>query len=258
MATRPDSVQQADCADPADPVASFDLPTAILRTTQQAFAGLADAVPLVLAPQWAMHQGTLRGQPVTIATDVWQTTVLGWARVALLQAGPRTSVVSVLLFPRLAYDLPLCGAEVVSINGRINLAVMDWVPMSASRATPPALAAIRAQFAHYPNDPELPDWVAASFSPHLLYLRPKPRIAPADLHAAYTAYLHGYLQLCATATPHGDPAQTFAAQQHFSLDDMAKTPGGAMLARLFGAEWAAAYSHAVLFRPGGAYTTPPT
>ena len=257
MATGPDSGQPTDHVHPADPIAQFDLPTAILRTTQQAFAELADAVPLELAPQWATHRGTLREQPVTIATYVWQTAVLGWARVALLNVGTRTSVVSVLLFPRLEYDLPLCGAEVVSINGSINLAVMDWVPMSQHRAPPATLPAVRAQFAHYPNDPELPDWVAASFSPHLLYLRPRASIPLPDLHAAYTAYLHGYLQLCATATPHGDPAQTFAAQQHFSLDDMAKTPGGSMLARLFGAEWAAAYSHAVLFRPGGGYTTPP-
>lgn len=226
MATFPEAAQHAERADPADPAALVDLPTAMLRTTQQAFTGLADAVPLELAPQWARHQGTLREQSATIATYVWQTAVLGWARVALLRVGTRTSVVSVLLFPRLEYDLPLCGAEVVSINGSINLAVMDWVPMSQHRPMPATLPAIRAQFAHYPNDPELPDWVAASFSPHLLYLRPRASIPVSDLHAAYTTYLHGYLQLCATATPHGDPAQTFAAQQHFSLADMANARRG--------------------------------
>ncbi len=233
------------------------LPAAMLATTQQAFARLPDAEPHLLEPHWAHHTGQMRDQVVTIESYVWQTPVLGWARVALLQAGTRTTVISVLLFPRLAYDLPLMGAEVVSVKGAVNLAVMDWVPMNPDALLPPALPAIRQQFAAHPNDPALPDWVAGSFSPHLLYLRPHADVQAAVLLAAYTAYLHGYLALCGQATPHGDPQATFAAQSHFSLDDMAKTPGGAMLARLFGAEWAAAFAHEVLFRPGGGYATAP-
>lgn len=227
----------------------FSLPADMLTATRAAVAFLPQTAALPLDAPWAEHRGSIRDQEAVIQSYAWHTPVLAWLRVAHLAVGSRTSVLSLLVFPRLEYDLPLLGAEVVGINGSINLLVIDWVPMNPDKPHPPTLRAIRQQFAHYPNDEALPDWAAESFSPHLLYLRPKTDIPAPDMLQMFTAYLHGYLELCATATPQGDPQQTFAAQRRFSLEDMSKTPGGAMLARLFGEEWASAYAEAFLFRP---------
>ena len=44
------------------------------------------------------------------------------------------------MFPRLEYDLPILGMDIVGVKGRISLAVLDCSPVAMDRSLPPVYA----------------------------------------------------------------------------------------------------------------------
>ncbi|MDQ2996361.1 MAG: phytochromobilin:ferredoxin oxidoreductase, partial [Chloroflexota bacterium] len=164
--------------------------------------------------------------------------------------GPRAQVFSALGIPRAAFDLPLFGAEVVCISGSVTVVVLDWIPLFPNSLYLDGLPAIRRRFDHFPSGGDLPAWAAESFSPAVLFSRPRGAVPDADILQAFTTYLVGYLNLCDQTMPHGNPRRTRTAQLRYCTAHESHDPGGAMLAKIFGGEWAAGYARAFLFHLG--------
>jgi hypothetical protein len=198
--------------------------------------------------RWAQHSGQIGEQPVVLRSWAWATPALHWLRISLIDGGPRVQIFSMLSIPEPAFDLPLFGAEVVCISGAVTVVALDWMPLFPDSPYIAGLPAVRQQFDHFPPGGEFPAWAAESFSPSVLFSRPRGAIPDADILRAFTAYFTGYVDVCAHATPHGDPQQTHAAQHHYCIEHATNDPGGNMIAKMFGAEWAAQYAHSFLFR----------
>lgn len=223
------------------------LPTDLLASTRAALER-AGGRPAPVAQRWAEQEGELRGEPAVIYGHAWETDVLCWFRVSLLEGGARARVFSALGLPRATYDLPLFGAEIVVIKGAVTVVALDWMPLFADSAHVNDLAPIRQRHDAFPPGGELPPWAAEAFSPHALFSRPREAVAEGRIVAAYGDYLGGYLALCAGARPAGTPAATLAAQRAYCRSHFTNDPGANMLANIFGAEWSEAYAREFLFR----------
>jgi hypothetical protein len=220
----------------------------LLAATRAALAAHAGVCEQPAALSWAERHGRLGDDPAVMRSWAWATPALAWLRLALLDGGARTQVVSVLGIPRAAFDLPLFGAEVVCISGSATVVALDWIPLFPGSPYIERLPAIRRRFDHFPPGGDLPAWAAESFSPAALFSRPRGAVTDSDILQAFTAYFAGYLGLCDHAAPHGDPERTRAAQRRYCAAHAANDPGAAMLAKIFGAAWAASYARAFLFR----------
>jgi hypothetical protein len=220
----------------------------LLAATRAALVAIPGLCERPAAPAWAERRGRLGDDPAVMRSRAWTTPALAWLRLALLDGGTRTQVVSVLGIPRVAFDLPLFGAEVVCISGAATVVALDWIPLFPDSPYIERLPAIRRRFDNFPPGGELPAWAAESFSPAALFSRPRGAVPDSDILHAFTAYLAGYLSLCEQATPRGDPGRTRAAQQRYCAAHAAHDPGAAMLAKIFGAPWAERYASAFLFR----------
>lgn len=49
-------------------------------------------------------------------------------------------VLHCVMFPRLEYDLPILGMDIVGVKDRISLAVIDCSPVAMDRSLPPLYA----------------------------------------------------------------------------------------------------------------------
>ena len=217
------------------------------QTTRETLERIG-ADPVVVPPAWAEHHGTLREQPAVIYGYAWQTTVLRWFRLSVLQSGESARVFSALALPRVQYDLPLFGAEIVIIKEAITVVALDWMPLFAGSPHLGGLPAIRRRYDTFPPGGDLPPWAAEAFSAHALFSRPRDAVSPSQVLQAYADYLEGYLRLCAAATPRGEPHETLAAQAHYCQAHFANDPGANMLANIFGAQWSQAYAREFLFK----------
>jgi hypothetical protein len=226
----------------------MSLSTDLLAAMRAALATVPGVREQPIAASWAERQGRLGDGPAVMRSWAWTTPVLAWLRLALLDGGLRTQVISVLGIPRVAFDLPMFGAEVVCISGSVTVVALDWIPLFPNSPYLDRLPAIRRRFDHFPAGGELPAWAAESFSPAALFSRPRGAVPDSDILQAFTSYFVGYLKLCDQATAHGTPKHTRAAQQRYCMAHAAHDPGGAMLAKIFGEEWAANYARAFLFR----------
>lgn len=224
------------------------------RTTRELVGRAPGAQDAAIDPEWREAHGRLGDAPATMRSRAWRTDVLSWFRVATLECPGRCTVFSALAIPHAAHALPLFGAEVVEVRGRITVVAIDWIPIlpadrGAGHAIPEA-AAIRSRHDGFPPGDDLPPWAEASFSPHALFSRPK---APPDarrLRAALEDYLGAYLAACTASEPRADPASVRAAQEAYCREHFDNDPGGTMLRTIFGDAWAQGYARAFLFRLG--------
>ena len=220
----------------------------LLALTRVALENMPGGRAIPVARAWAEGHGSLRDEPATIYGWAWATPAVRWFRVSLLDAGSRAQVFSALALPHPDWDLPLFGAEVVSISSLVTVVAYDWIPVAGRSSYLDALTPIRRELDHFPPGGDLPPWAAESFSPHALFSRPRGALPESEIRRAFEAYLQGYLSLVSSASPHGDPRETLAAQRRYCAEHFANDPGGSMLAKIFGAPWAEGYAREFLFR----------
>ncbi|EKU20051.1 phycoerythrobilin:ferredoxin oxidoreductase, partial [Nannochloropsis gaditana CCMP526] len=115
---------------------------------------------------------------VTVA-EVFAYTVPGrirQARAAVLSTIPEEAppkVLNFVVFPDFSYDLPIFGADFVSLPGG-HLVVLDFQPVSSTSLSV-AEKALRDIHAHYsallPSHGEIPDAARSFFSPYYMFIR---------------------------------------------------------------------------------------
>lgn len=50
---------------------------------------------------------------------------------------PPVQVLHCVMYPRLEFDMPIFGMDIVGIKGKISLAVIDCSPVAMDRSLPP-------------------------------------------------------------------------------------------------------------------------
>jgi phycoerythrobilin:ferredoxin oxidoreductase len=196
-----------------------------------------------------------RETTVTTTSYAFQTDKLRQIRAAHVQGGDALQVLNFVIFPRLNYDLPFFGGDLVTLPGG-HLIAIDMQPLFHDEAYRAKYAEpIMAKFAEYqtvlPWGGDFPEEAKQFFSPAFLWTRPT-ETADVETHVlnAFSDYLTQYLSYVEAAEPVTDPDRLAAirtAQIHYLHYRAEKDPARGMFKRFYGEEWTEEYIHGFLF-----------
>ena len=216
-----------------------------------------ELAPLPIAPAHALATGAWKGAPATIETRAWRGERVTYARVARVR-GEGVAIGNVLCVPDPALrvagaPLPILGVDLVAIGERDTIVVADLSPMSAdttvvSEALAAALAADR-DVARLAAIEDLPAWARDSFSQRALAVRVAPELGPVAA-AAVRRVVDAFIALVHDARADADADDRRAVrhtQRRYAERHRDEDNGLALLARIFGNDWARGYIRGVLF-----------
>ena len=227
----------------------------VLAETERALVDALALEPLALPPELARAEGEWKGAPVRIETTAWRGPAIRYARFARI-AGAGLEIGNALCLPRHELPLPIFGADLVSLGARAGtMLAADLSPvLPAGEARDAQLASLaRRRMAAgaeaLPPGGALPAWCARWFSAHALYTRPDAAALPAAVEA-YRLYPDEMARLARPAAPAPALAPLVReAQDGYARAHREDDKGLGLLAKMFGAGWAARYLHEVLFPP---------
>ena len=193
----------------------------------------------------------------------FQSDKLRQIRAAHVQGGSSLQVLNFVIFPKLNYDLPFFGADLVTLPGG-HLIAIDMQPLFSHQAyrakyTEPIMSMFKAFEQDLPWGGDFPQEAQQYFSPAFLWTRPsETEVVQNKVYEAFCAYLDAYISFVEQAeaiTEQPQLSAIFQAQKSYSNYRAEKDPARGMLTRLYGAEWTEEYIHGFLFDLEQALTT---
>jgi len=269
-----------------------------------------DGTPMFLdsevVPDNFLHKSAPSGGPSSPNTSIEikvqglksmsdENRIISYARYALLETTqpenqssilPGIQVLNLVLFPNKSYELPIFGADLVSLPGNKHLVAIDFQPLRTEGLILPISFQKRLEETHnkykhsFPWGGDIPPQAKRFFSPYALWTRigsyPKSKetgeaasTVVADTHEAavqviqthvqqaFKDYLDLYLDLVVASRFNTCEKTTSQLEQgHVAYVDYRRTndPARPLLKRLYGEEWSEALIETVLFPESGPYT----
>jgi phycoerythrobilin:ferredoxin oxidoreductase len=185
-----------------------------------------------------------------------QSQKLRQIRAAHVQGGKSLQVLNFVIFPRLNYDLPFFGADLVTLPGG-HLIALDMQPLFRddpayqAKYTEPFLPIFQAHQQYLEWGGDFPEEARPFFSPAFLWTRPKETaVVETQVFAAFQDYLKAYLDFVDPAESVSDPtalAEIEQAQLRYLRYRAEKDPARGMFKRFYGEAWTEEYIHGFLF-----------
>jgi phycoerythrobilin:ferredoxin oxidoreductase len=173
-----------------------------------------------------------------------------------VQGGNALQVLNFVIFPRLDYDLPFFGADLVTLPGG-HLIALDMQPLFRddltyqAKYTQPIWSIFQTYQQHLPWGGDFPEEAQPFFSPAFLWTRPQAtETVETHVFEAFKAYLQAYLDFVDRAEKVTTPEQHEAiqhAQLRYLRYRAEKDPARGMFTRFYGSEWTEEYIHGFLF-----------
>jgi phycoerythrobilin:ferredoxin oxidoreductase len=197
-----------------------------------------------------------RQEEVLTTSTAFQSPKLRQIRAAHVQGGKALQVLNFVIFPRLNYDLPFFGGDLVTLPGG-HLIALDMQPLFRddleyqAKYTQPILPIFESYQQHLPWGGDFPEEARPFFSPAFLWTRPQEDEAvKTHVFAAFQEYLTAYLNFVDRAEPITDPQhlqEIQEAQLRYLRYRAEKDPARGMFKRFYGEEWTEEYIHGFLF-----------
>jgi phycoerythrobilin:ferredoxin oxidoreductase len=195
-------------------------------------------------------------EEVLTTSYAFQSSKLRQIRAAHVQGGSSLQVLNFVIFPRLDYDLPFFGADLVTLSGE-HLIALDMQPLFRddpayqAKSTQPILPLFEAHRQHLEWGGDFPAEAQPFFSPAFLWTRPKATVVvESHVFSAFKDYLQAYLDFVDQATPVTN-SQSLAAIETAQLPYLRyrveKDPARGMFTRFYGPEWTEEYIYGFLF-----------
>jgi len=195
-------------------------------------------------------------EPVLTTSYGFQSPKLRQIRAAHVQGGQSLQVLNFVIFPRLNYDLPFFGADLVTLPGG-HLIAIDMQPLFSqnpayqARYSEPIMSMFHDYQQKLPWGGDFPEEAQKYFSPAFLWTRPsETNVVESSVFKAFSDYLDAYLNFVRQAEEITDSqtlAEIFQAQKSYANYRAEKDPARGMLTRLYGSEWTEEYIHGFLF-----------
>ncbi|MEO1340151.1 MAG: phycoerythrobilin:ferredoxin oxidoreductase [Cyanobacteria bacterium J06635_13] len=195
-------------------------------------------------------------EPVLTTSYGFQSAKLRQIRAAHVQGGNSLQVLNFVIFPRLNYDLPFFGADLVTLPGG-HLIAIDMQPLFSqdeayqAKYSKPIMPMFHEYQKDLPCGGDFPEEAQQYFSPAFLWTRPEAaEVVENTVFHAFCDYLTAYINFVEQATAVSDSQQLaaiFQAQKSYANYRAEKDPARGMLTRLYGAEWTEEYIHGFLF-----------
>lgn len=197
-----------------------------------------------------------RQETVLTTSYAYQSPKLRQIRAAHVQGGSALQVLNFVVFPRLEYDLPFFGADLVTLPGG-HLIALDMQPLFRddvayqAKYTQPILPIFESFQSHLPWGGDFPEEAQPFFSPAFLWTRPtETEAVQTHVLEAFKAYLKAYLEFVEQAEPISDSTalqDIEQAQLRYLRYRAEKDPARGMFTRFYGPEWTEEYIHGFLF-----------
>jgi phycoerythrobilin:ferredoxin oxidoreductase len=196
-----------------------------------------------------------RQAEVLTTSYAFQSPKLRQIRAAHVQGGQALQVLNFVIFPRLNYDLPFFGGDLVTLPGG-HLIALDMQPLFQTadyqaKYTTPILPIFNRYKDKLEWGGDFPEEAQAFFSPAFLWTRPsEDSVVESTVFEAFKAYLDAYLTLVNQAEPITDSAaleRIHTAQLQYLKYRAEKDPARGMFNRFYGSEWTEEYIHGFLF-----------
>jgi phycoerythrobilin:ferredoxin oxidoreductase len=195
-------------------------------------------------------------EEVITTSYAFQSDKLRQIRAAHVQGGNSLQVLNFVIFPRLTYDLPFFGADLVTLPGG-HLIALDMQPLFRdsptyqAKYTEPILPIFHAHQPYLAWGGDFPEEAQPFFSPAFLWTRPKETsLVETQVFAAFKDYLQAYLDFVEQAEAISDPealSDIQQAQLRYLRYRAEKDPARGMFRRFYGEEWTEEYIHGFLF-----------
>lgn len=192
---------------------------------------------------------------VLTTSTAFRSEKLRQIRAAHVQGGEALQVLNFVIFPKLNYDLPFFGADLVTLPGG-HLIAIDMQPLfqnAAYRAkySDPILPMFESHRQHLEWGGDFPAEAEPFFSPAFLWTRPQEtEVVQTRVFAAFKDYLKAYLRFVDHASLVSDPIrlqEIEAAQLRYLRYRAEKDPARGMFNRFYGSDWTEEYIHGFLF-----------
>ena len=192
---------------------------------------------------------------MTTTSHAFQSPKLRQIRAAHVQGGASIQVLNFVIFPRLNYDLPFFGGDLVSLPGG-HLIALDMQPLFHTDAykakySDPVLPIFNRYKEDLPWGGDFPEEATQFFSPAFLWTRPQENeVVETTVFDAFVEYLQAYIHFVQAAEPVTDADQLATiqeAQLRYLRYRAEKDPARGMFTRFYGSEWTEEYIHGFLF-----------
>lgn len=213
-------------------------------------------IPIGFESKSALTGKGNKQEEIVTTSFAYQAPKLRQIRAAHVQGGNALQVLNFVIFPRLNYDLPFFGADLVTLPGG-HLIALDLQPLFRdsldyqAKYTHPILPIFESYQSRLPWGGDFPEEAQAFFSPAFLWTRPQHAEAvETDVFAAFKDYLQAYLTFVDQAEPVTDAQMLEEIEQahlRYQRYRAEKDPARGMFTRFYGPEWTEAYIHGFLF-----------
>ncbi|HAO09672.1 MAG TPA: phycocyanobilin:ferredoxin oxidoreductase [Planktothrix sp. UBA8407] len=209
-----------------------------------------DLEPYHLPEDLGYVEGRLEGEKLIIENKCYQTQHFRKLHLELAKVGQNLDILHCVMFPRVEYDLPMFGADLVGGRGQISAAIVDLSPTHLDRSLPlPYQNQLQLQPQQQFSQPrEIPTW-GDIFSEFCLFIRPTTPEEETKFLQIVTQYLKVHCEYAIAQKPISEEQklEIIAGQQHYCTKQQQNDKTRRVLEKAFGEEWANNYMTTVLF-----------
>ncbi len=212
-----------------------------------------DLSPYNLPADLGSVEGKLEGEKLTIENRCYQTPQFRKLHMELAKVGSMLDILHCVMFPRIEYDLPMFGCDLVGGRGGISAAIADLSPlnMNATKVTLPSnynTALSQLPELNFSQPRDLPEW-GEIFSEFCIFIRPG---SPED-EQMFLSRVENFLEIHCQNAVAAKPVQAETAnkllegQLNYCTKQQQNDKTRRVLEKAFGTEWAEYYMTTVLF-----------
>ncbi|MEM8642486.1 MAG: phycocyanobilin:ferredoxin oxidoreductase [Cyanobacteria bacterium P01_G01_bin.54] len=222
------------------------LATSILTIWQQSLPLVDYALPADLG----YVEGRLEGERLQIENRCHAATPFRKLHLELAQVGQNVDILHCVMFPDLAYGLPMFGCDLVGGRGQISAAIADLSPINPegvlAQSYRQALDALPPTT--FSQQRELPAW-GDIFSPYCLFIRPANSAEEQQFLTWVRSLLQIHCQQAQNAQPLSSEQQhhNWQGQDRYCRQQRSNDKTRRVLEKAFGSDWAERYMTTVLF-----------
>lgn len=209
-----------------------------------------DLEPYHLPEDLGYVEGRLEGEKLVIENRCYQTQHFRKLHLELARVGQTLDILHCVMFPRVEYDIPMFGADLVGGRGQISAAIVDLSPTHLDRSLPLSYQQqLQPQPQQYFSQPrEVPTW-GEIFSEFCLFVRPTTPEEEAQFLQVVTQYLKVHCEYAIAQSPLSEEQklEMIAGQKHYCTQQQQNDKTRRVLEKAFGQDWANYYMTTVLF-----------
>ena len=212
-----------------------------------------DLSPYNLPAELGYVEGKLEGEKLTIENRCYQTTQFRKLHMELAKVGSMLDILHCVMFPRIEYDLPMFGCDLVGGRGGISAAIADLSPLNMNGTKSALPSNYNTQLASLPelnfSQPrELPEW-GEIFSEFCIFIRPGSPEEEQIFLSRVENFLEIHCQNAVAAKPVSPEttSKLLERQLNYCTKQQQNDKTRRVLEKAFGSEWAEYYMTTVLF-----------